>query len=159
MGQVLKTFRNGFPGTISRAVDDIVIAQPNKSGAVLPFGTPVALNPAKTGVVPFNPSTHTAADFIGVTVRLPSKTPDTYGSGTGAYAANDMADILVRGHIIVEMDSTSAGPGDAAAIRKSDGAFTVGTGDAVVPLTNVRVSSAPGDSGLAEILLTGRNKL
>ena len=159
MGKVLSSFNNGYPGAIARALDDVVITQANKSGAAIPFGTAVVLNGAKNGVIPFNPASHTGDQLIGVTVRNPAKTPDTYGSSTGSYAANDPVDVLVRGHIVVILDSDAAGPGDPVSIRKSDGAFTVGTGENYVALSNVRVSGAPDGSGRAEILLTERNVL
>ena len=38
MGKVLKNFTNGWEGAIARAVDDIVISLPNKSGAAIEFG-------------------------------------------------------------------------------------------------------------------------
>ena len=87
MGKVLSSFTNGWAGSIARNRDDVV----------------VALDETKTGVVPFDGNTHTGADFVGVTVRLPSKTPDTYGSNEGKYAANEMVDVLVRGHIVAKV--------------------------------------------------------
>ena len=156
MGKVLSSFTNGWAGSIARNKDDVVVALANKSGAEIAFGVPVALDETKTGIVPFNASSHTGADFVGVTVRLPSKTPDTYGSNEGKYGANDMVDVLVRGHVVVPMASSSAGVGDPVSIVKSTGAFTVGTADTMVQLANVHVSGAT-DSGLAEIVLNTRN--
>ena len=106
MGKVLKTFTHGYAGAIARSLDDVVVSFPNKSPNPLAFGVPVALSQDKTGVVPFDGSTHTAANFVGVTVRNPSKTPDAYGSDVSAYAAGDLADVLVRGHIAA---ATAAG--------------------------------------------------
>ena len=159
MGKVLSSFSHGFAGSIARALDDVVISLANKSGAVIPFGTAVVMNPSKEGIIPFNPASHTADQFVGITVRNPSKTPATYGSNAGSYAANELADVLVRGHIVVKMDTDSAKPSDPVSIRKSDSKFCVGTGDTVVTLNNVRVSGATDNYGLAEILLTGRNVL
>ncbi len=155
MGKVLKNFTYGYAGAISRSLDDVVVALANKSGAEIGFGVPVALSDDKDGVVPFG-SSHTAAKFVGVTVRSPAKTPDTYGESTGSYAANDLVDVLVRGHVVVPMASSSAGVGDPVSIVKSTGAFTVGTADTMVQLANVHVSGAT-DSGLAEIVLNTRN--
>ncbi len=155
MGKVLKNFTHGFAGAIARGLDDVVVAMANKSGAEIGFGVPVALSDSKDGVVPFGAS-HTAAKFVGVTVRNPSKTPDAYGESVGSYAANDLVDVLVRGHIVVPMASTAAGVGDAVSIVKATGAFSVGTADTMVQLTNAHVSGAP-DGGMAEIVLNTRN--
>ena len=159
MGKVLDSFTNGFAGAIARSLDDVVVALSNKSEETLAFGVPVVLDATKAGVVPFDPDTHTGADFVGVTVRLPSKTPDAYGSAEGAYAPNDMVDVLVRGHIVAPIYNWTGALGDAVSIRKADGGFAVGTGDDYIPLPNVRVSAIPDGNSLAELLLTGRNVL
>ena len=156
MGKVLKTFTHGYAGAIARSLDDVVVSFPNKSPNPLAFGVPVALSQDKTGVVPFDGSTHTAANFVGVTVRNPSKTPDTYGSNEGAYASNGLVDVLVRGHIVVAMDG-SPGIGDAVAIRTSNGGFASGTGTGLITLTNAHVTSTVDTVGMAEILLNTRN--
>lgn len=157
MGKVLTNFMNGYPGAISRSLDDVVIAMANVSGSPLAFGQAVALSMDRTGVVPFDGSSHTAADFVGVTVRNPSKTPETYGSNLGSYASGEMADVLVRGHIAVRVASASAKAGDQAAIQKTTGAFTVGSGDTVVQLPTVHITAAPDAAGMGEIVLNTRN--
>ena len=157
MGKVLKSFNNGFAGAIARSKDDIVIAMANKSGDALAFGVPVALDDDKTGIVPFDGSEHSAADFVGVTVRNPSKTPDTYGKNVGTYAKNDMVDVLVRGHIIVKLSDSSAGLGDKVGIAKDGGTFTVRAGNDYVTLNNVHVTAVPDTSSMAEIVLNERN--
>ncbi len=157
MGKVLSSFTNGYPGAIARSLDDVVIALPNKHTAALAFGVPVVLNTAGDGVVPFG-SSHTAAQFVGVTVRNPSKTPDTYGSDTGSYAPGELVDVLVRGHITVNMPNTyAATPGAPVSIVKASGAFSVTTGETVVALTNTHVSSDIDTSGNVEIVLNSRN--
>lgn len=159
MGQVLNQFLNGSVGAISRSLDDVVVALANKAGEALSFGIPVALDENKSGVVKFDPESHTGADFVGVTVRNPSKTPDTYGSNTGSYGAGDMVDVLVRGHIVAKVGNRSGKLGDAVAIRKSDGVFAVGTGEDYVELPNVRLSQTADAYTNAELLLTERNVL
>ena len=159
MGKVLSNFTNGFAGAIARSVDDIVIAMANKGESPIAFGRPVALGEDKDGVVPFDGSTHTAADFVGVAVRNPSKTPDAYGSNTGSYAAGEMVDILVRGHIVVKLAGSDPMIGDAVSIQKSTGGFAVGSGDSYVALPTVTLTAAPDADGMAEILLTTRNLL
>ena len=155
MGKVLKNFTNGFAGAISRSIDDVVVALANKSNNPLAFGVPVALNGDKNGVVPFDGSTHTAADFVGVTVRNPSKTPDAYGSDVGSYASGELVDVLVRGHIVVKL--TGGMLGAPVSIKKSDGSFSTSTGDSYVALTNAHVSAAADGNGMTEILLNTRN--
>ena len=159
MGKVLSSFTNGWAGSIARSKDDVVVALANKSGADLAFGVAVALDETKTGVVPFDGNTHTGADFVGVTVRLPSKTPDTYGSNEGKYAANDMVDVLVRGHIVGKVVVGTTALGAVVSIRKSDGAFAIGTGDSYVALPNVRVSAVADGLKNTELVLTERNVL
>ncbi|MBQ9210918.1 MAG: hypothetical protein IJ153_04390 [Clostridia bacterium] len=157
MGKVLSSFTNGFPGAIARSLDDVVISLANKSEDPIAFGMPVALNEDKNGIVPFDGSEHTASDFVGVAVRNPSKTPDTYGDNQGSYASDDLVDVLVRGHIVVKLAGTSASLGDQVSIVKSTGGFAVGTGDSLIPLPNAHVSATPDASGMAEIVLNTRN--
>ncbi len=156
MGKVLSVYTNGWPGAIARALDDVVVSQTNRSGADLAFGVPVAMSPAGDGVVPFDPASHTGADFVGVTVRAPAKTPDSYGSDVSAYAAGDLADVLVRGHIVAETAAGAYKPGDPVSVEKSTGKFAVGSGSDYVALPNVRISGVPDAGGMAELLLTGR---
>ena len=159
MGKVLSTFTNGWVGAISRSVDDIVVSLANKSGDALPFGVPVALDANRAGVVRFDANSHTAAEFVGITVRAPAKTPDAYGGSTGSYAANELADVLVRGHIIAAVDNWTGAPGDVISVRKTDGKFAVGSGNDYLALTNVRVSAAPDGASNAELVITERNVL
>ena len=159
MGKVLSSFTNGWAGSIARNKDDVVVALANKSGAEIAFGVPVALDETKTGIVPFNASSHTGADFVGVTVRLPSKTPDTYGSNEGKYGANDMVDVLVRGHIVGKVVVGTTALGAAVAIRASDNAFAIGSGEGFVALPNVRVSGVADGLKNTELVLTELNVL
>ena len=155
MGKVLSTFTHGFPGAIARSLDDVVVAHPNRGAEPLPFGYPVVMNSQGTGVVPFDPESHTAAQFVGVTVRTPSKTPDAYGENEASYAVNELADIMVRGHIAVRF-SGNAKVGDAVAAL-SDGEFGAASGGDGVTLTNAHVSAVPDGKGMAEIVLNTRN--
>ena len=159
MGKILSSFGNGWAGSIARSLDDVVVALANKSGAALAFGVPVALDASGTGVVPFDPANHTGADFVGVTVRAPAKTPDSYGASAGAYAPGEVTDVLVRGHIIARIAEGDTPLGAAVSVRASDGAFAVGTGEGYVALPNVRISAAKDAGRMAELLLTERNIL
>ena len=159
MGKVLSTFTNGWPGAIARSLDDVVISHPNKSGAALAFGVPVAMNSAGDGFTAFDPATHTGDDFVGITVRAPAKTPDAYGADTGSYAENELTDVLVRGHIIGLTATGTYKLGDPVSIEKSSGKFSNGSTSSYVALPNVRISALPDASGMAELLLTERNIL
>ena len=159
MGKVLSSFTNGYAGAIARSIDDIVISMANKSGEDLAFGVAVALDEDRTGIVPFDPAEHTSADFLGFTVRNPSKTPDSYGSDTGSYANDDLADVLVRGHIVIGT-SGSLALGDQIGVNTS-GKYVAydSTVTGEVALPNVRVSAAPDSGSMTEVVLTGRNLL
>ena len=159
MGKVLSSFTNGWVGSIARAKDDVVVALANKSGAAIAFGVPVVLSADKTGIVPFDSETHTGDDFIGVTVRDPAKTPDAYGSNEATYGANDIVDVLVRGHIAAKVVVGTTALGAAVSIRKSDNAFAIGSGNDYVALPNVRVSGVADGLKTTELLLTERNIL
>jgi|GEM_PF-2925825 len=158
MGKVLSSYQNGFPGAIARAVDDIVVAMANRSETdAIAFGAPVALSDDKLGVVPFDPATHKAENFAGIAVRNPSKTPETYGSSEARYAASELVDVLVRGHIVVDADENAPDIGEPVGIN-TDGIFT-DTASAAVALTNVRVSTDRDSDGRIEVLVTTRNMI
>ena len=156
MGKVLKSFNHGYAGAIARNMDDVVVAFANRSTGEMAFGIPVALSTDRSGVVPFDGSTHTAVDFVGVTVRNPSKTPGAYGSNEGSYAKGELVDVLVRGHIVVSIQGNPA-RGDVLAIRTSDSKFSSGSGTGLVTLTNAHVSAPADLNNLAEIVLNNRN--
>ena len=159
MGKVLSEFLNGKPGTISRSIDDIVEAWPNTGAGPLPFGVPVFKDANSKGVKAFSEFTTApaAADFVGFSVRSASKTPDTYGSDTAAYAAGEMADILVRGAIVAEMVSNSP-VFSQVYLRVSDGALTGYPGESgtTFPLPGVSVRGPRDRSGLTEIVVKER---
>lgn len=159
MGKVLSTFGNGFVGSVSKSIDNVIIPMANTGENAIDFGMPVAFDEDKIGAVLFDATEMTAADFIGVTVRNPSKTPSEYGSSTGKYEPGDIMDVLVRGHIVVKVVSANPAPtpGDAVAVLKSGGRFTAGSETTKLPLTNARYSTTPDSSGLAEIVLDKRN--
>ena len=157
MGKVLSTFTNGYPGAIARSVDDIVVS--HAASATIPFGTPVAFNPLKTGVVPFA-STHTAEDFLGIAVRAPSKTPDTYDSSTAQYNIREMADILTRGTTVVQCISGTPAAGSPVYIVKANGKFaaeasTAGTEHLLIP--NMKFRGPKDGSNRAEVVILSRN--
>lgn len=158
MGKVLSVFGHGRRGAISRSVDDVVIALSNKEYNNLDFGEPVVLNNAGTGAVKFT-SSSTAADFVGVTVRSASKTPESYGDSVGSYAPGEMMDVITRGSVIVEIDDGTPVTGGPVYIIKASGKFTAqADGDNTLELTNAKFRSGRDGAYLAEIVLLSRNK-
>ena len=163
MGKVLNAFTHGYPGAISRAVDDIVISLPNGENAEIPFGTPVFLNTAGSkGLKPTE--TSTADRFAGIAVRSASKTPDTYlpdagGRNAGTYQKGELMDVLTRGTVTVKAEN--AGAGKPVYMVKATGALTSssGSGDANLLLPNCHFRSGLDTSGCAELLLNTRNIL
>ena len=168
MGKVLEAFGYGYPGAITRSVDDIVISVRNVSGDEIPFGAPVFMT--ENGAVPFDlESPQEFASFLGFAVRVADKTPDTYPNGqfnnpdssgeTGAWKANDLMEVLVRGSIALA-STVSGARGGKIYIRKSDGKLTATAGSAgsTVLLENVRIRNPrTGWSGCCEAVVNKRN--
>ena len=159
MGKVLSSFNHGWPGTIARSVDDIVISMPNLSDKPIAYGMPVVLSDNKDGVIPFDCDLYYPQDFIGVTVRTPSKTPAEYGSSEGSYAPGEMVDILVRGHITVQISKGIPDVCDTVAIEKATNLFAGGSGQDYIVLPNAIFSATKDDNMRIEILLKERNLL
>ena len=153
MGKVLSTFDIGWPGAISRSVDDIVVSLKNAGTDPIPFGAPVFLTSDGEGVVAFSNTAspaQTFASFVGFAVRSAGKTPDTYPSGqdmssirgvqSGAWNPKEPVEVLVRGTIAVE---TAVGfqPGGNVYLRKDDGALvpSAGAEGTTILLENVKM--------------------
>ena len=168
MGKVLDAFGYGYPGTVTRSVDDIVISVRNASGVDIPFGAPVFMS--ENGAVPFDlESPQEFASFLGFAVRVADKTPDAYPRGqfndpdsageTGAWHANDLMEVLVRGSVALAT-TVSGGRGGKLYIRKSDGKLTAtaGSSGSTVLLENVRIRNPrTGWSGCCEAVVNRRN--
>ena len=168
MGKVLQIFGHGQPGSISRSVDDIVISIRNASDKDIAFGAPVFLG--DDGAEPFstaNPQDFTT--FLGFAVRVADKTPDAYPRGqfndpdsageTGAWHANDLMEVLVRGSVALAT-TVSGGRGGKLYIRKSDGKLTASAGasGSSVLLENVRIRrSRDAFSPCCEAVVNKRN--
>ena len=163
MGKVLGTFENGWPGTPSRSVDNIIISLKNGLGDEIPFGAAVFKRSGHNDCVPFNPASAASfsmSNFIGFTVRSGDKTPNLFGSNEAVFNAGDPVEILVRGAIVLEFDE-SASAGDAVYIRKEDGLFVTdaGTAGSTVQLTNVHVKTDTDSENRAEVVVLERNLL
>ena len=85
-GKVLK-FTNGFPGTVTRSIDDIVetLASGEASNPIL-FGAPVALDDGKVVNVAASKT-----NIIGIAMRS-IKTENTYGGNDPKYNAGELVD-------------------------------------------------------------------
>ncbi len=158
MGKVLKKFSNGFVGAASRSIDNVIISTKNGASAEIPFGAPVFLKAGENACRPFNESTSTEANFMGFAVRVPDKTPDTYGSDTASFAANDPVEVLVRGSVVLQFGG-SVNPGSSVYIRKSDGILVTdaGASGSTLQLPGVTVRTVSDGSNRAEVILKTRN--
>ncbi len=159
MGKVLRSFDPGWPGAVSRSVDDVIVPMAVTVPSGVAFGLPVVLNSQKTGVIPFA-STHSADDFIGVAVRSAAKTPDAYGSNQAQYNQTEMADILVRGSAVVQCYTGTPAPGGPVYIHKASGYFsaeasTGGTDNVLLP--NVKFRGLKDLYDRVEIVILERN--
>ena len=158
MGKVLKLFGNGYAGSISRSVDNVVISLRNSSDAAIPFGTPVFLAANEKSCHPYT-NGDTVDNFLGFAVRNADKTPDTYGSNQAAYQPNAPVDILVRGTIVLHFTG-AVPPNSSVYLMKADGtikAVAPATASDALELPNCHVNT-PRDSGAnAEVILAKRN--
>ena len=156
-GKVLDSFTHGWPGTVSRSTDAVITAQANRHTGDLGFGVPVVMDSGKTGVVPFG-SDSAAADLVGFTVRSASKTPDTYGSNEGRIHPGEIAEVLVRGSMTVEVSAGTPQPGGKVYVVKATGAVSASANaENNVELTNVRFRSVRDAARRAEIVILERN--
>ena len=158
MGKVLSRFTNGFPGAISRSVDNIVISMRNRSGESIPYGAAVFLRANENSCLPFDASTSTADAFVGFTVREAVKTPDVYPSNASAFNADDVVEVMVRGCCVLQF-AYDVTPGCNVYIRKSDGAFVSEAGGegSTILLPNVTVHTVSDGDCRAEVVITKRN--
>ena len=174
MGKVISDFDLGWPGAISRSVDDIVVSLKNNSETPIPFGAPVFLSSNGSGVEPFSSTSSGGTpqsfdSFVGFAVRAAAKTPDIYsqsqdmefftGNQAGAWNPGEVVEVLVRGTIAVK-SAAGFDPGDKVYIRKSDGRIVASAGSegSTVLLENVRCRrSLIGNGSCNEMLVTARN--
>ena len=155
----MQHFPNGFPGAVSRSKDDVIISMRNASGADIPFGTPVFQVAGERSCRPYTGDA-SQANFLGFSVRIPAKTPDTYGSSTACFAANEPVDILVRGSMVLDFAGT-ASPGSPVYLRKADSKLvtTPGAEGTTLQLPNVTVRTTRDTNRCAEVVITKRNVL
>ena len=150
-------FPNGYPGAISRSLDDVVISLGNHEYESIPFGAPVFTVSGERSCKRYEDGV-SAEDFIGFAVRVPVKTPETFGSKTACYNPGEPVDVLTRGSIVQEFAST-AHPGDAVYLRKLDGKLVTNPGSegTTLQLPNCTVRSPRDTAHCAEVVVTKRN--
>jgi len=151
-GKVLN-FTNGFPGQISRSIDDIVGAYANgEASSPIAIGAPVALDGGNVVNV-----SATKTKVIGVAVRNP-KTEKTYAGNDPEYGAKEMVDVLLRGSVTVLVPTGTPAPGGKVYIVKATGAFaTAADGDNTIEMADWVFKSGVDSNKIAEITLTKRN--
>ena len=159
MGKVITVFTNGFPGAISRAVDDVVVSFASReSSADIAFGAPVMISTDALGVVNFTTTiasdADTTAQIHGIAVRT-AKTPDTYGSNVASYHPGEHVDVLTNGSCVVHVASGSPKPG-AKVYWTSAGFTATYTQHAVAEITNMHFKSGKDSNGNAEVLISPR---
>lgn len=151
-GKVL-TWTNGFPGTISRSIDDVVESIVNgESTASIAFGAPVAL---VSGTVKNTSADNT--NIIGIAVRT-VKTEETYGGDNPVYKAKEMVDVLKRGTVSVLVSNGSPAAGGTVHIVKATGAIRTSQDSTnTVEMTGWKFKGGKDANNVAEIVLTERN--
>jgi len=153
-GKVLSFATNGYPGTISRSIDDVVesFANVEASDPIL-FGAVVALDATNNGVVNVD-ADHLS--IIGVAVRV-AKTNNTYGVDDAKYNAKDMVDVLKRGTIVVPVSNGTPAAGGTVYVVKATGAIRASADSTnTVEMTGWKFKGAKDANGNAEIVLTER---
>ena len=150
-GKVLK-WTNGFPGTISRSIDDIVESIPNgEASSAIAFGAPVALYQGNVVNV-----SATYTDVIGVAIRT-VKTEKTYGGNDPEYAPKELVDVLKRGTIVVEVPAAvTPAAGGTVYITKATGKFAAAADSTNTIETPWKFRGAKDDNNVVEIVLTER---
>jgi hypothetical protein len=158
---ILKTMDRGFPGNLSRGIDNIISTLPNSSETAIEFGGPVQMAADGKSCLPWA----SGKTFYGVAVRG-VKTNNTYLTDDAKYNKNDAVDICSRGGIMVictkdETATTDPVKGATVYLRKATGKFVAaaeGSGGAdTVALTGVVWAQSGCDSdGVAEITILNR---
>jgi len=116
-GKVLK-WTNGFPGTVSRSIDDIIESFANADTNPIEFGAPVALVSGNAKNVSADNTV-----VIGVAVRT-IKTEETYGGNDPVYKAKEMVDVIKRGTVAVAIPhALTPAAGGTVYITKATGKF------------------------------------
>ena len=156
-------FLHTVPGTISRAVDDIVVSLRNAGSTDINPGDAVFLKNDSNGPgVTRVQNDSTFAGFVGIAVRVPSRAGDTYGSNDPApWKSGEPVDVLVRGCVSVAVDYTACATGGAVHLNLQDGKYkTAAVSGETIQLENCAWRTTTSSSGnRAELVIKTRNVL
>ena len=150
-GKVL-TWTNGFPGTVSRSIDDIIesIVSGESSDPIL-FGAPVAL---VSGAVKNVSADNT--DIIGIAVRT-IKTEESYNGADPKYMPHEMVDVLKRGSVAVSVSTGTPAAGGKVYIVKATGAIrTTADSTNTIEMAGWKFKGGKDANNVVEIVLTER---
>ena len=163
MGKVYRFQLLGYPGTISRSVDDVVVPMANADTKDIAFGQPVFLNEAGNGVVGISESS-TADRFVGFAVRSGAKTPPVYDDpdGNGAnsqavYHKGEMMDVLTRGSIVIGCAGSNPKPGMPVYLLKEYGTASPVAVDQALAVPGIYFRSGRDPEGRVEVVITERH--
>lgn len=149
-GKVLK-WTNGYPGQVSRSIDDIIESFANSDTNPIVFGAPVAL---VSGNVQNTSADNT--DIIGIAART-IKTEQTYGGHDAKYMPNEMVDVIKRGSVCVTVSTGSPAAGGTVYVVKATGAIrTTADSSNTVEMSGWRFKGPKDSNNVAEIVLTER---
>lgn len=149
-GKVLK-WTNGYPGQVSRSIDDIIESIVNSDTNPILFGSPVAL---VSGAVKNVSADNTAV--IGVALRT-IKTEQTYGGHDAKYLTNEMVDVLKRGTVAMEVPSAvTPAAGGTVYITKATGKLATAADSTNTIETNWKFKGVKDSNNVVEVVLTER---
>jgi hypothetical protein len=169
-----KSMNYGYPGSVSRSADAVIMNRPVQStdSNSIPFGAAVILNTNNT--YSLGGASTTMSNFAGIAVREVKQSTSfvTTGQGQVSYAPGDPCDVLERGSVTVTCTEgvptaggavylvTTAGTGAVSAVGNFiANATPAGTGSAAVQITNAQWKTGKIDANnTAELTLTARNK-
>ena len=154
-GQVIgKALNYGFPGTVSRASDSVIMSFPVTEGKIN-FGDAVAFDAATGSVKPVDGSTQ-SADIIGIAVR---EVRQPYAEGTDGwyYKVGDVCNVIVRGSVVVEVadDTGIAARGKVYAVA-GGGISAAASGNVQIANTIFSTGKIDGND-VAEITILERS--
>lgn len=150
-GKVINYASNGFPGTLSRSIDDVIESIVNSDTNAIAFGSPVAL---VSGAVKNVSADNT--DIIGIALRT-IKTEETYAQGDAKYKTHEMVDVLKRGTVSVTVSNGSPAAGGTVYVVKATGAIrTTADSSNTVQMSGWKFKGGKDSNNVAEIVLTER---
>lgn len=105
-GKVIGTSLNiGYPGNVSRMSDAVIMGFPVGGSSNIKYGEPVSFDPTTGKIVAVTKDT-TGTTIIGFAVRRVGQ-PYVDSEDGWYYKPGDVADVLVRGSIVVEIETAT----------------------------------------------------